>query len=108
MKTTEQEYTIQQFTGSSGRYLVKKSSKADGTCRIIAIFDRDGTEQERAFILTACNSRAELISALKAAELELEANKQAMLGPEWAAQRTLTGGALLQVSRAILRAEGKL
>ena len=47
----------------------------------------------------------EMVAALKAAELELEANKVAMIGPEWAAQRTATGGALLQVFRALSRAK---
>lgn len=43
----------------------------------------------------------EMLAALEAALLELEANKAAMVGPGWAAQRTMTGGAILAVSRAI-------
>lgn len=53
------------------------------------------------------NRTAYLVLALKAAEQELEANKLAMIGPEWAAQRTATGGALLAVSRAIMQAEAR-
>jgi hypothetical protein len=55
-----------------------------------------------------CAIYADMLAALKEAEQELEANKTAMLGPEWAAQRTATGGALLTVSRAIMKAEGRI
>lgn len=53
------------------------------------------------FAERALNNHAALVAALESALLELEANKVAMVGPEWAAQRTATGGALLQVVRAL-------
>jgi len=46
-----------------------------------------------------------LVNALETALLELEANKTAMQGPEWAAQRTATGGALAVVARALAYAK---
>lgn len=74
-------------------------------CIYLDIEDVDGAELAND-IAMAYNAAPDLLAALKAAELELEANKQAMLGPEWAVQRTATGGALLQVFQAIRRAEG--
>jgi hypothetical protein len=49
-------------------------------------------------------SAPDLLNALKLAEQELYANKEAMHGPEWAAQRTATGFALLTVYKAIAKA----
>ncbi len=77
----------------------------DAKGRIVLDFQ---SPEMREHILKALNNYAPMLTALKAAELELEANKTAMLGPEWAAQRTATGGALLQVSRAVMQAEGRL
>lgn len=54
-----------------------------------------------------CAAAPEMLAALNVALLELEANKAAMQGPEWAAQRTATGGAIAQVARAIYKAEGR-
>ena len=43
----------------------------------------------------------EILEVLEAALLELESNKVVMVGPDWASKRTLTGGAILKVARAI-------
>jgi hypothetical protein len=69
--------------------------------------DMGASPIRRASIRRSLAAAPDMLAALKEAEQELEANKTAMLGPEWAAQRTATGGALLTVSRAIMKAEGK-
>jgi hypothetical protein len=48
----------------------------------------------------------DMLAALELALLELESNKLAMVGPEWASQRTLTGGAIARVASAIHKARG--
>lgn len=58
-------------------------------------------------IVRAVNSHASLIEALEAAMEELEANKVAMIGPEWASQRTMTGGALAKCARALRNAKAQ-
>lgn len=50
------------------------------------------------------SSNKDMLEALNVALLELESNKAAMVGPEWASQRTLTGGAIARVAQAIYRA----
>lgn len=60
-----------------------------------------------AFIVKCVNSHASLVEALEAAMEELEANKVAMIGPEWASQRTMTGGALAKCARALRNAKAQ-
>jgi len=62
--------------------------------------------EEFAHIIDRETGAAELVAALEAAMLELEANKVAMVGPQWASQRTLTGGALVVCARALAKAKG--
>jgi hypothetical protein len=59
-----------------------------------------------ALIVSAVNTHEELVAALEIAMQELEANKVAMLGPGWASQRTMTGGALIICARALATAKG--
>lgn len=69
------------------------------------VFDGNWPEQADRAIM-AVNTHEELVTALEIAMQELEANKVAMIGPEWASHRTLTGGAVLVCARALHKAKG--
>lgn len=76
----------------------------DGSMFVSVGGETDLSAQEANARLIAC--APVMFDVLILALQELEANKTAMIGPEWAATRTATGGACCAIARVLYRARG--